>query len=610
MRYLVLLLIYVHLFSDTYVKTQTSPPVESTVVVNSEFGAVFDACDMPAAYGDVITVDAGNVCSNAFDLNNISWSSYQYKTYLGTCVVIETTTLSVNDTRYKYSSSTSSDLICTGQCNIPIPSGYLLTGVDCNEAPPVGKYTATMCGCPYNENGDAHLYGLPNPDYTPTCEIDCNDPNTWQSDLNNCNVTGGQFNMTCDDTPSVCKYESTCSLDNNQTDNNSTDSNNTDPNNPDPTDNNTSEPIDDPFDRKDVPCASHPYTKVVATTANEGRWSESLKKYYKCECITGYIFDDINERCVQDYNDDEPPCNNCEQARQRAQGLCDEGISQETCIDSTCQYMFSCKYTGGIDGNSTSDDYTPPSPDGNGTVAMDLSPLLKKMDDTSNRNSKDLNAINDQMKMANNALDILHQDNRKSHDKLDRLDSTLKGIDNTNNKILQTNQGILSNTALTATATQKSANSLNSMDGKMDDLIKGIGKLDKNLSFESNGTGIYDKQMLDELKKLNDLNDTKFSDLNSTGLKKFVDKLEGDIKKIEGNIKSFNSLLKNGLTLQLPNTSMPVLSVDVFGSTLKLNLCSSFSYFRPVLSFIFTIILLFATIKLYFYGFSKVVSNG
>lgn len=99
--------------------------------------------------------------------------------------------------------------LCNIRCEIPILPNYVLTGVDCNEVPPVGKYTATMCGCPYNEAGDAHLYGLPNPDYTPACDLDC-DALLSEAETA-CHATRGILQFQCDDSENVCTHDSNCS---------------------------------------------------------------------------------------------------------------------------------------------------------------------------------------------------------------------------------------------------------------------------------------------------------------------------------------------------------------------------------------------------------------
>jgi len=433
---------------------------------------------------------------------------------------------------------------CEVECDIPIPPEYVQTGVDCNEAPPVGKYTATMCGCPYNENGDAHLYGLPNPDYTPTPDnnqTDNNDTSTPCPPLGEYNMLLGVDHAHCILSEAVqfqdysvflwtsASWDScrnTCVL----------------TGTPCPMGQVTFKGVCTDVPNPEDTCLSGIKCNVVSVGVStaETSFTQCNKRCY-CDNI---LLSDVIVSCgdnnqtqpdEEEYKDD---C--CDKQRVDLDNSCKHGYTA-TCDTTTCTLIGSCKPPPtSLENNQTdvSDDYNSSYRDSN--LSLDtraLEELINTSREQNNERLENINnavlSVNDTLGVTNSKLDTLIAKNQSTNRSLDE-------IKNVNDLIRANTSDTASNTKKTATNTLNSANSLTSIDGKMTDLIDAVNGIDNNVSFENNGTGAYDKSMLDQLKKIVDLLDSNDSDDNSSSFDALKNELTNALDKYS-NVAIFDT---------------------------------------------------------------------
>jgi len=150
------------------------------------------------------------------------------------------------------------------------------------------------------------------------------------------------------------------------------------------------------------------------------------------------------------------------------------------------------------------------------------------------------------------------------------------------------------------TATKSMSDRLHSDLKELKKLLKSKGSKSNPLNVDVSGV----EKRLDNIKnEMNTLlNPDNLPEIPEDPTSGFIENLQSDFETIQQNFEDAKNIVSNGFdpsALTLPAGINPEFESQVFGQTLKLSLCDSFSTFKPILMFIFMIIFYILAIRIF-----------
>ena len=142
------------------------------------------------------------------------------------------------------------------------------------------------------------------------------------------------------------------------------------------------------------------------------------------------------------------------------------------------------------------------------------------------------------------------------------------------------------------------SNKIDTTNQNLDNISNKIDTTNQNLSDISNKIDTTNQ-------KLGDLNGDNFTgDLSTDNFTDFLSNLTTDLSNIDNTFNDLQTTFENGFTTNsISSGSDPIFSTVAFNKTIELDLCSSFSAFKPFLSFLLTVTFLILSARVFWAGF-------
>ena len=134
-----------------------------------------------------------------------------------------------------------------------------------------------------------------------------------------------------------------------------------------------------------------------------------------------------------------------------------------------------------------------------------------------------------------------------------------------------------------------------------------LGDIQRNGAIANQNLLNIDKSVKDFHEDMNsflDVSDSQNSEAESgySTITEFMNNLQTDLGQMQDTYNSTKGILEGGFTYSAPAGASPVFETTALGTPLKFDLCPTFSIYRPILEFIFTLFFMFMAIRIFFYG--------